>query len=252
MGLAFFRCCAWGWRAHRYTRSQACELASSYLGEAKRRPSALAHIVAAQINLYDGRYDAALTDAARAIALDPNDPEAHIVMAWVMVRTGKPQTGLEFIHSAMRLDPSYPSHYALARGTALFATGALDEAARVLEEALKRRPNAIELAPMLAATYAQLGRRPEARDLLLRWQPGASQEQLSDIPFAYPFVGQWSTDGQEAADRLVDGLIIAALPLDVTIAGLAGALGPGNKFSARTQQECWAGLALRPRTPCRP
>ena len=51
------------------------------LAEAKRRPSSLAHIAAAQINLYEGRHDLALTDAARAIALDPNDPEAHIVMA---------------------------------------------------------------------------------------------------------------------------------------------------------------------------
>ena len=80
---------------------------------------------------------------------------------------------------------------------ALFATGALDEAARVLEEALKRRPTATELAPLLAATYAQLGRRQEARDLLLRWQPGASQEELSDIPFAYPY----STDGRPMARR---------------------------------------------------
>ena len=100
--------------------------------EAKKRPSSLAHIAATHINLSEGRYEAAITEAARAIALDPNDPEAHVAMAWAMIATGRPQAALGFIRTAMRLNPSYPSHYALARGMALFATGALDETARVL------------------------------------------------------------------------------------------------------------------------
>ena len=143
-----------------------------------------------------------MTNAARAIALDPNDPEAHIAMAWVMITTGRPQTGLEFVRTAMRLNPSYPSHYALVRGLALFSSGALDEAARVLEQALERSPTATELAPPLAATYAHLGRRQEARAMLLRWKPGASQEELNNVPFAYPCTYRWSSDGQEALDML--------------------------------------------------
>ena len=232
LGLAFFRCCAWAWSSPPgVNRSQSCESASSYLAEAKKRPSSLAHIVATHINLSEGRYEAAITEAARAIALDPNDPEAHMAMAWVMVATGRPQAALGFIQTAMRLNPSYPGHYALARGMALFATGALEETAGVLEEAMKRSPDATELAPPLAATYAHLGRRREARELLLRWQPGASQAELANIPFAYPFVYQWSSpDTQEAAGRLVDGMMVAALPLDVTIVELAGALGQGGVF----------------------
>ena len=75
---------------------------------------------------------------------------------------------------------------------ALFAIGALDQAARVLEEALARSPRAIDLAPLLAATYAHLGRRQQARDLLLRWQPGAGQEESTDAPINYPLAYQWS------------------------------------------------------------
>ena len=89
---------------------------------------------------------------------------------------------------------------------ALFATGALDEAARVLEEAMARSPDATELAPPLAATYAHLGRRREARELLLRWRPGASQAELSQhsvrLSVGPPMVARrprkwpigWSTD----------------------------------------------------------
>jgi tetratricopeptide (TPR) repeat protein len=211
-------------------RSQACELASQYLNEAQQHPSSLMHIVATYIHLNWLNFDISFTEAARALALDPNDPEASVAMAWVMTTTGRPQAALEFMQTAMRLNPSYPSRYSLVRGLALFSSGALAEAARVLEEAIERSPTAIELAPPLAATYAQLGRRAEARDMLLRWKPDASQEELSNIPLDYPYTYRWSADGQEALDRLTDGMMIAALPLDVTVPELADALQRGGPF----------------------
>ncbi|MFZ1427027.1 MAG: adenylate/guanylate cyclase domain-containing protein, partial [Geminicoccaceae bacterium] len=147
LGLALFRSCAWDWtKPAGMSRPQTCELASRYLDEAKRHPSAWTHVVAAHVNLHLLEYEAAFTEAARALALDPNDPEASVAMAWVMLTTGRPQAALDFIRTAMRLNPGYPSHYALARGLALFSLGALAEAARVLEEALERSPAATELA----------------------------------------------------------------------------------------------------------
>ena len=67
--------------------------------------------------------------------------------------------------------------------------------------------------------------------MLLRWQPGASQDELSNVPFAYQMVHGWSPDEQEVVDRLVDGLIIAALPPDVTVATLADGLKEGGPFA---------------------
>ena len=231
LGLALFRSCAWAWtKPAGMNRPQTCEMASRYLDEAKRHPSSLTHVVAAHFNLNYLEYEAAFTEAARALALDPNDPDASVAMAWVMLTTGRPQAALDFMRTAMRLNPRYPSHYALARGLALFSLGALAEAARVLEEALERSPTATELAPPLAAIYAHLGRREEARDMLLRWRPGASQEELSDIVLPYPYTYRWSADGQKALDRLDDGMIIAALPLDITVPKLADALQQGGAF----------------------
>jgi TolB-like protein/class 3 adenylate cyclase/Flp pilus assembly protein TadD len=232
LGLALFRSCAWDWyKPAGMSRPQSCEMAARYLDEAKRHPSSWTHVVAAHINLSFLEYEAAFTEAARALALDPNDPEASMAMAWVMITTGKPQAALDFIRTAMRLNPSFPSHYALARGLALFSSGALPEAARVLEEALERSPTAAaELAPSLAAIYARLGRRKEARDMLLRSRPGAGQQELSDIALTYPYTYRWSAEGQKALDRLIDGMIVAALPLDITVPGLADALQQGGAF----------------------
>jgi TolB-like protein/class 3 adenylate cyclase/Flp pilus assembly protein TadD len=242
LGLALFRSCGWGWaRPPGMNLSQTCELASRYLDEARRRPTSLAHVVAAHIDLKYGHADEAFTEAARALALDPNDPEASVAMAWVMVATGRPQAGLELVRAAMRLNPTYPSHYALVRGLALFASGALDEAARVLEEALARHPAATELAPPLAATYARLGRRKEARAMLLRWRPGASQEELDKVALAYPYVYRWSY-GPKQLGSLIDGMIVAALPLDVTVASFADILRRGSSTFERARA---AGMLAR-------
>ena len=201
----------------------ANEKALGYLDETKSRPSSLANVAASRISLYNNRYEEAFTEATRAIAQDPNDPEAYIAMAWAMITTGKPGPGLELVERAMRLNPTYPNYYVLALGMAYFAMDDLETAAEVLGEALERDRGAVELAPALAATYARLGQREEARAALLLWKPDASQRELKGIPFAYHFPYEWSED-REVLDRLIDGMHVAALPLVITISDLADSL----------------------------
>ena len=55
---------------------------------------------------------------------------------------------------------------------------------------------------------------------------GAERHTRSPIPYTY----RWSADGQKALDRLIDGMIIAALPLDITVPELADALQQGGAF----------------------
>ena len=231
LALVYFRGCTWHWsESLGMSVEQAADTARLYLREARSRPSSLANVAAAHFNLYPGRHDDAFAEAARALALDPNDPEAHLGMAWAMITTGKPQAGLEFIETAMRLNPNYPSHYALAQGIALFAKGDLDEAARVFERAIQADPHAIELAPPLAATYAHLGRRREARELLLMWKPGGNQPELGCSRVTYRFPYRWSAAATKTAERLFDGLTVAALPMEVTVPNLINALEQGTVF----------------------
>ncbi|MBQ0820695.1 tetratricopeptide repeat protein [Microvirga sp. HBU67558] len=240
LALVYFRGGAWHWSEPLgMSTEQAAETARLYMREAKSRPSSLANVAAAHFNLYAGRHDDAFADAARALALDPNDPEAHLGMAWAMITTGKPQAGLEFIETAMRLNPNYPSHYALARGVALFAKGDLDETARVFARALQADPQAIELVPPLAATYAHLGRRREARELLLVWKPGAHQSELEYYPVTYRLPYRWSAAAAKTAERLFDGLTIATLPMEVTVPNLVPALEQGTVF-----ERGWAARTL--------
>jgi adenylate cyclase len=225
LGIVYVRGCQWRWNEELgMTPSIASQTAMGYLSEAERNTSSLTKVAASQIHLYNERHEDALTEAARAIALDPNDPEAHVAMALAMITTGTPKAGLEFVETALRLNPSHPGHYVLAHGMAYFSMNDLERAAAVLGEGLERQPGAVELAPFLAATYARLGRREDARATFLRWQPDANQHQLESVSLRYHFPYPWSADERAVQNRLADGLYIAALPLDVTIATLVKAL----------------------------
>ena len=220
LGLAYLRGCQLRWQEPlNMSAGMANGMAQKYLREAKDRPSSLANVAASRISLYNNRYDAALTEATRAIAKDPNDPEGYIAMAWAMITTGNPGPGLELVERAMRLNPTYPNYYVLAQGMAYFAMDDLEKAAEVLAKALERDRGATELAPALAATYAHLGRREEAWAALALWKPGASPAELRSI-YGYHFPYKWSED-REILDRLRDGMHIASLPLETTISGLA-------------------------------
>jgi tetratricopeptide (TPR) repeat protein len=182
---------------------------------------ALTYVAAAKVALSGRRSlalggvfrEGALVLASRAIALNPNDPEAHIAMAWAMITTGNPETGLSFVETAMRLNPHWPAHYFFARAMAYFAIGDMEQAAGILGEGLQRNPGAIELAPPLASMYAHLGQREKARETFMLWKPAASELALRNFPNIYFFPYRWPQDDRKVFDRLYDGLHIAVLPL---------------------------------------
>ena len=103
----------------------------------------------------------------------------------------------------------------------------------MLKETLDRDPGAVELAPLLAATYALLGRREEARAALLQYQPGASQLKLQTFEFIYHFPYYWAAEERANKDRLIDGLYIAGLPLEATVLSLADTLQHGDLSERR-------------------
>jgi len=234
LGLAYLRACKLRWNQPlAMSLDEANSLALSnlaFLNEIKGKSSSLAKVAASRIYLYNNRYEKAVAEATRAIAQDPNDPEAYIAMAWAMITTGNPEAGLELVERAIRLNPSYPNYYALARGMAYFAMDDLDKAADVFAEVLEREPDAIQLAPPLAATYAHLGKRGDARAALLLWEP--NQHLFSNIQYSYHFPYEWSGDNS-VMDRLFDGLQHAVLPLEVTVTSLIERLSHDNEFKRR-------------------
>ncbi|MEO3431299.1 adenylate/guanylate cyclase domain-containing protein [Pelagibius sp. CAU 1746] len=238
LGLVYVRGCQWRWHEELGTSpSGAFDTAVAYVTEGEANSSSLTKVAASQISLYDNQHDAALTEAARAVALDPNDPEAQVAMGLAMITTGKPEPGLAFIETALRLNPNHPSHYALAKALAYFAMNDLDQSATVLTQALTRNPDSDDLTPLLSASHARLGRRKDARDALLQWRPEANQAELERSVLEYHFPYKWSPEARDVEQRLQDGLKLSTLPLDVTVDTLIERLHSGDATERRSSVE---------------
>jgi adenylate cyclase len=222
-----------------------------YLNLARKYPTSLVHTVRAQWLLYQGRGADARVEAGQAIALDPNDPEGHITMAWGLTIGGKPKEALSFVSAAMRLNPNYPSHYVLARGIALFAAGDLKQSAEVLDEGFRRNPQAVMLLPPLASMLALLGQRQEAMQKFQIWRPGLSRLASENFADAYKFPFNWEQEHEGVRERLLDGLHIAGLPLEITFSTLMTDMMSDDPFRRRiaAKRLGWFGPAAAPAVP---
>jgi TolB-like protein len=184
------------------------EKARRYLEESLKDPTPLAHRIAADMHSAAGRWDEAIAEAERAIALDANDPDGYVAMGNILVRVGRPAEGLEFIETAMRLDPQ--SDYLYRLGEAQFHLERYDEAAATLLRAAKRNPSNTWNIFLLAAAYGQLGREQEAESAIetfnkMRAKAGQHLMSLADV-------GGWRFKDSAERERMREGLRKAGLP----------------------------------------
>jgi tetratricopeptide (TPR) repeat protein len=160
------------------------------------------------MHVSDERWDEAMAEAERAIALDANDPDGYVAMSSVFVRVGRPAEGLEFVRKAMRLDPQ--SDYLWWLGDAQFHLERYDEAAATLLRATERSPGDLWNFFVLAAAYGQLGREQEARSALETFNELWAEVGLR--PYNLADVGDWEFKEPADRERLRDGLRKAGLP----------------------------------------
>ena len=180
-----------------------------------------------------GLHEEGMAAAARAVALDPNDPEAHLGMAWVMITGGRPKDAILSVKTAMRLNPHHAGHYPLALGVAHYALGDFESAAKVLERALTRKPLTRELLPPLAAAYFRLGRRADARAALERWAPGLTDPGAPITLADYKLPYEWAREHEWVKESLIAAIEIAALPAGVTVETLAATLRQSDEVYNR-------------------
>lgn len=109
---------------------------------------------------YERDFDEADAQFAKAVALDPNEPDTWAVLSDVAVLAGRVGEGLEHIRKAFRLNPFPASWYYLTLGQAQYAAGDYEAAVETLRRDETYRTSSRRF---LAASLAQLGRLEEAR-----------------------------------------------------------------------------------------
>jgi len=76
-----------------------------YLQLAMKNPTAFAIVLNAKMIYIERRYEDAIAEIERAIALDPNDARSYWNMARALTAGGRPEEAIEYAEKAIRIDP---------------------------------------------------------------------------------------------------------------------------------------------------
>ncbi len=122
-----------------------------------------ARIVLGAVYTRLGEYDRAVETLRQALALNPSDPEIHAGLGDALLYNGEVDEARTALETAASLDPRLSSHDLFNLGAAYFLLGDQARAAQVYERTVARGDGNAFIHAMLAAIYADAGRKEEAR-----------------------------------------------------------------------------------------
>ena len=126
-----------------------------------------------------GRFDEAIDACRKALELDPGGVAAHTVLRWAYERKGMHAEALAAFEQERVFAGDTPTTRA-KRAHVLAATGSTEEASKVLEELLARRPKEWVTAYEIAVIYCLLGDNDNA----FTWLEQAEREHAVGFTFA--------------------------------------------------------------------
>ncbi len=141
---------------------------------------AMAHAVLAHMRMWGSEWEAAISEARTALALNPNSAFVISMLGCVLGYGGYHDEALDRLWQAMRASPHDPLTWlwTVWSGTIQFYSRRFDAALETLNELVRLRPEWGPGYEMLAGSLALLGRLNEAREVLER-----AGSQLRDLRY---------------------------------------------------------------------
>ncbi len=144
------------------------------------------------INVLNRKFDEAIENGEKAVAINPNDPTMLVILSGIMHFNGKFDDSIALVKNAMRLCPYYPAFYLRNLFLSYFLAGRYKEALAAGELMLARAHKG-EFSPLLAHTflaeaYIALGQEDKARahtEEMLKIDPNYSLADLRKRMYFY-------------------------------------------------------------------
>jgi adenylate cyclase len=158
------------------------------------------HSLLGNIYLMQRQYEKAVSEAERAVALNPNGADACAHLGRILIYAGRQKEAIQSLEKAVRLNPIPPTWYLFSLGDAYFLTGQYDEAIAAYKRVFNLNPDDMVAHVGLAATYAMQRREEEA---------GAQAAQILRISPKFYIDAYASTlpfENKADRDLLIDGL----------------------------------------------
>jgi TolB-like protein/rhodanese-related sulfurtransferase len=147
------------------TIDEADQKAREHLKEAMKKPTPMAHTLTAKLLTGDLRYDEAIAEAKRAIALDPSDAAGYTALARTANKANRPTDALDALETAVRLDPrgNANGQNLWRMGESYYLLGQYDKSVATMLKYIELSGDAKWGSFILGAAYGQLGREQEAK-----------------------------------------------------------------------------------------
>jgi adenylate cyclase len=139
---------------------RAAELAQHALALDDSDGTALA--LQCEIDWMQRRYDEAVAEGRRTVALNPNFAIGYQALTDALMTSGRPQEGISTIGKAIRLDPAGEAFYAFFIGAGYVQMGRYKEAIPFLKKNAAAYPHEPWVHQNLLIAYEELGRDQEA------------------------------------------------------------------------------------------
>jgi adenylate cyclase len=153
------------WASQQSPDAQTLEqaLAAAQRGLALNDPSPWGYTFLGYVYLWQKQYEPAIAEMERIIALDPNWAYGYVLLAETLSRVGRPEEALRMVEQALRRKPFFADGHLDSVGSAYYLAGRPEEAIAPLKQFLSRYPNILGPHLTLAAVYSELGKEAEAR-----------------------------------------------------------------------------------------
>ena len=185
--------------------------ARNFLEIAMKKPTNEAYRLAALFDPFRRKYDSALANAEKSVALAPNSDMAHRALAVILSWIGRPSEALLHLDKAMKLDPKFVDVFLGEKGKAYYLLGDYKKAVELIERSLKLNPGLTAYACYAAASYAFLDQQNEAKRAWKIFKDGfwiKLSPTTKFLYFGFPF------KDQKVFDRFVKGLVKAGFQGD--------------------------------------
>jgi TolB-like protein len=165
---------------------------------------ALAYFAAAGASLYLGEHAAALDEARRTVALNPNFGFGHFRLGQVLLFGGWARDAVAPIERSLRFSPFDPQRGAMHRALALAHYHAGDYDAAVEQAKFALYLGVARAAPLLAASLVRLGRLEEAAREIERTPAAEEAVRRMPEPYANPADREALREALRTAHRAVE------------------------------------------------
>lgn len=198
-------------RSFDLTHGGALEKARHHLQLGMKIPSSQGHLFQSRMHSNEGRYEEAIVEAKKLLALNPSDARGYEALGRALNKAGLAAESIVPLRKAIRLDPRGDDKgwISYRLGESLYLSGDYQKAAEAFANSVEKNHNEWTYL-FLAASLAQVGELEKAGAALAKFEQ--IRASAGEAPYTVARVEDWAYKNPEDRERVKEGMRKAGMP----------------------------------------